>query len=31
MMALGGSLVGILWGRLLFSLVTIYFLVRIMG
>lgn len=31
MMALGGSLIGIFWGRVVFSLVVIYFLVRIMG
>jgi hypothetical protein len=31
MMAMGGSLIGILWGRLLFSLVVIFLLVRMMG
>ncbi len=30
MMAMGGSLIGILWGRLLFSLIVIFFLVRCM-
>ena len=30
-MAVEGSLIGILWGRLLFSLIVIFLLVRIMG
>ncbi len=31
MVALGGQLAGILWGRILFSLIVIFILVRVMG